>query len=114
MTHDPYLPCQTRPSMSPLFYNRLASHKKHICTHALARPYLSDSYKAIFVFHTETTHASRLRTPTRPIRLLSSSARCPLSLCYSFQTRSGFLEYIFRLINSVSQLLAPIQTATNC
>ncbi|VUZ43871.1 unnamed protein product [Hymenolepis diminuta] len=40
-----------------------------------------------------------------------------LSLCYFFQTRCDFLEYIFGLINSwcsISQwLLALTQTATN-
>ncbi|VUZ55008.1 unnamed protein product [Hymenolepis diminuta] len=36
--------------------------------------------KAVFVFHTETTHPGQLRTPTRPLHVLSSSARFPLSL----------------------------------
>ncbi|VUZ39690.1 unnamed protein product [Hymenolepis diminuta] len=79
---------------------------------------------------TQVTHVKLafLPTPTRPVHLLSSSARCTLplslllpplspSLCYSFQARSGFLEYIFGLLNSwysASQLLlAPTQTATN-
>ncbi|KAM3175453.1 hypothetical protein ACTXT7_008481 [Hymenolepis weldensis] len=85
----------------PLFCNRLVSPEKHICAHVLARPYPSDSYKALFVFHSITTHAGHLRAPTLPAHLLSSSARSPLSLSLSlslsltrFKPRCGFLEYI--------------------
>ncbi|VUZ43949.1 unnamed protein product [Hymenolepis diminuta] len=95
------------------FYNFLITLKKHICAHALARLYSNDSYEATLVFHTRTTHTGQLR----PLHLLSSSACRSLSLCYSFQTRCGFLENIFGLINpwySASQsLLALTQTATN-
>ncbi|VUZ38584.1 unnamed protein product [Hymenolepis diminuta] len=36
LTHDPYLKCLNTSIDFPSFYNRLASHKKHICAHALA------------------------------------------------------------------------------
>ncbi|VUZ47957.1 unnamed protein product, partial [Hymenolepis diminuta] len=64
--------------------------------------YPSDSYKTIFVSNTITTHACHLPVPKLPAHLLSFSARSPLylSLCHSFQTRCGSLEYIFGLINS--------------
>ncbi|VUZ54454.1 unnamed protein product [Hymenolepis diminuta] len=39
------------------FYDRLISPKKHICAHVLARPCPTDSYKAIFVFHSIKMHA---------------------------------------------------------
>ncbi|VUZ52431.1 unnamed protein product [Hymenolepis diminuta] len=61
----------------PPFYNCLASHKRHICSHVLARPH-------------PTTHACQVPGPTLPAHLLSTSARSP----HSFQTRFGFLEYI--------------------
>ncbi|VUZ40885.1 unnamed protein product [Hymenolepis diminuta] len=71
---------------------------------------------------TQVTHIKlswSVRTSTRPVHLLTSSGRfsLSLSLCYSFQTRCGFLEYIFGLINSwcsaLQLLLALTQTATN-
>ncbi|VUZ51633.1 unnamed protein product [Hymenolepis diminuta] len=95
-----------RPSLFFLFYNRPISPKKHICDHALARPY------------PKLTHAFQLPAPTLPAHLLSSSAHSPfyLSLCHLFQTRCDF-EYIFDLINSwcsaLQLLLTPSQTATN-
>ncbi|VUZ49560.1 unnamed protein product, partial [Hymenolepis diminuta] len=64
-------------------------------------------------------HVCQLPAPTLPVHLLTSSARSPLylPLCHSFQTRCGFLEYIFGLINSwcsvLQLLLALTQTATN-
>ncbi|KAM3183885.1 hypothetical protein ACTXT7_009470, partial [Hymenolepis weldensis] len=74
---------------------RLVSAKKCICAHVLARPYPSDSYKAIFVFHPRTTHTCQILAPTLPAQLLSSSARSPLYLSLSLvsKTRCGFLEY---------------------
>ncbi|VUZ49938.1 unnamed protein product, partial [Hymenolepis diminuta] len=85
VTHSP---CLTGLKVSiefPLFYNRLASHERHICAHALAWPYSSDSYKATLVFPDNTYWS--VRTLTRPVHLLSSPARCSLSpsasLCYS-------------------------------
>ncbi|VUZ57175.1 unnamed protein product [Hymenolepis diminuta] len=77
------------------------------------------THKAIFVFHTKTTHARQLPTPTLPAHILSSSACSPpLSLSHSFQTCCGFLDYIFGHINSwcpAPQLLfALTQIATNC
>ncbi|KAM3185488.1 hypothetical protein ACTXT7_006255 [Hymenolepis weldensis] len=94
MTHNPYLPWLNVPINFPLFHYRLVSPKKHICAHVLTRPYLSDSYKAIFVYTSITTHACQLPAPTLPAHL-SSSARSSLylPLCHSFQTRCGFLEY---------------------
>ncbi|VUZ54807.1 unnamed protein product [Hymenolepis diminuta] len=51
------------------------------------------------------------------ISSLPQYAALSLSLCYLFQTRCGFLEYIFGLLNSwcsASQLLLALtQTATN-
>ncbi|VUZ55075.1 unnamed protein product, partial [Hymenolepis diminuta] len=41
-----------------LFYNRLASHKGHICARALAWPYPSDSYKATLGF-SDNTHTGQ-------------------------------------------------------
>ncbi|VUZ49664.1 unnamed protein product [Hymenolepis diminuta] len=87
MTHNPRLSDMSKRVLRfpPLFYNCLASHKKHICAHALAWPSPSDSYKANLVCP-DNTHWS-VRTPTRPVHLLSSSACCSLSLsaslCYS-------------------------------
>ncbi|KAM3177775.1 hypothetical protein ACTXT7_003887 [Hymenolepis weldensis] len=74
------------------FYNRLVSPKKYICAHVLTRPYPSGSYKAIFVFHTITTHACQLPAPTLLAHLLSSSARSPLcqSLSLSLSHPSPF------------------------
>ncbi|VUZ42461.1 unnamed protein product [Hymenolepis diminuta] len=64
----------------PLFSNNgLVSHKKHICAHALARPYPSDSYKAIFVFHTRTTHACSCQF-LRFLFISSLPQRAPLSI----------------------------------
>ncbi|VUZ46205.1 unnamed protein product [Hymenolepis diminuta] len=54
-----------------------------------------------------------------PTHLLSSSLCFPLylSLCHSFQTRCGCLDYIFGLISSwcsaLHLFLALTQTATN-
>ncbi|VUZ50118.1 unnamed protein product, partial [Hymenolepis diminuta] len=42
-----------------LFYNRLASHKKHICAHALVWPYPSDHIKLLLFFQTTHTGQSR-------------------------------------------------------
>ncbi|KAM3173646.1 hypothetical protein ACTXT7_012134 [Hymenolepis weldensis] len=56
----------------PPFYKRLYSPKKYICTHVLACPYPSDSYKAIFVFHSITIHACQSPAPMLPAHLLSS------------------------------------------
>ncbi|KAM3186121.1 hypothetical protein ACTXT7_004953, partial [Hymenolepis weldensis] len=81
MTRKPYQPCLNAPIDLPFFYNHLVSPKKHICAHVLARPYPSDSNKAIFVFHTITTHACQLPAHTPPAHLLSSSVRSSLSLC---------------------------------
>ncbi|VUZ55920.1 unnamed protein product [Hymenolepis diminuta] len=70
----------------PLFSITASLHiKRHICAHALAWPYPTDSYKATLVFP-DNTHWS-VRTPTPPVHLLSSPARCSPSfspsLCYS-------------------------------
>ncbi|VUZ42169.1 unnamed protein product, partial [Hymenolepis diminuta] len=54
MTHSPCLTCLSPSTDFPFFYNRLASYKKHICAHALAWPYPSDSYKAALVFPDNT------------------------------------------------------------
>ncbi|VUZ51297.1 unnamed protein product [Hymenolepis diminuta] len=114
MTHNPCLTCLNASIDFPSFYNLLASHKKHITAHALAWPYPSDLHKATLVFP-DNKHWS-VRTPTRPVHLLSSSARSPLSLPLSV-THCGFLEYIFGQLNSwcsASQLLLALtQTATN-
>ncbi|VUZ57105.1 unnamed protein product [Hymenolepis diminuta] len=48
----------------------------------------SDSYKAIFVFHTITMHAHQLPTPTLPAHLLSSSARSSPYLSLSLVSNS--------------------------
>ncbi|VUZ53016.1 unnamed protein product [Hymenolepis diminuta] len=63
MTHNPNLSCLNAPHRFPPFYNRLVSPKKYICTHVLARPYPSDSFKASLVSHSMTTQA-------RPLLLL--------------------------------------------
>ncbi|KAM3172378.1 hypothetical protein ACTXT7_014666 [Hymenolepis weldensis] len=47
----------------PPFYSSLVSPKKHIYVHVLTRPYPSESYKAIFVFHPITTHGCQLPAP---------------------------------------------------
>ncbi|KAM3183399.1 hypothetical protein ACTXT7_010435 [Hymenolepis weldensis] len=72
----------------PSFYNRLVSPKKYICAHVLARPYPSDSNKAIFVFRPIITHACQLPVSTLPVHLLSSSARSPLYLSLSLSLAS--------------------------
>ncbi|VUZ42399.1 unnamed protein product, partial [Hymenolepis diminuta] len=77
MTRNPYLSCQTRPSISS-FFNHLVSSKKCICPHVLARPYPSDLYKAIFVFHSIKTHACQL--PALRFLLISSLQHAPLSI----------------------------------
>ncbi|VUZ47100.1 unnamed protein product [Hymenolepis diminuta] len=74
MTHNPCLTCLNASIDFPSFLYRLASLKRHICAHALAWPYPSDSYKATLVFP-DNTHWS-VRTPTLPVHLLPSSARC--------------------------------------
>ncbi|VUZ52529.1 unnamed protein product [Hymenolepis diminuta] len=52
----------------PLFSVTASLHiKRHICAHALAWPYPNDTHWSV-------------RTPTRPVHLLSSSARCSPSL----------------------------------
>ncbi|KAM3177860.1 hypothetical protein ACTXT7_003697 [Hymenolepis weldensis] len=86
MTQNPYLSCLNSPITFPPFHNRLASPKKHICAHVLVRPYPSDSNKAIFVFHSITTHAGQLPAPTLPAHLLSSSTRSLLYLSHSLQS----------------------------
>ncbi|VUZ53146.1 unnamed protein product [Hymenolepis diminuta] len=50
----------THPSIYPLFYNRFASPKKHICAQVLTHPYPSDSFKAPFFSHTITMHPGKL------------------------------------------------------
>ncbi|VUZ43316.1 unnamed protein product [Hymenolepis diminuta] len=116
MAHRPCLSCLNASIDFPPFYNSLVSNKKHICTHSLSRPHPSGSYKAIFASHTRT-HACQLRAPTLPAHHLSPSARSPLSLCHSFQTRCGSLEYNFGQINSwcfaPRLFLALTQTATS-
>ncbi|VUZ47563.1 unnamed protein product [Hymenolepis diminuta] len=105
MTHNP---CPSdmskRVHRFPLFNNRLASHKRHICTHALAWPYPNNTHWSV-------------RIPTRPVHLLSSSARCSPSFSPSLRYLLGFLDYMFGLFNSwcsASQLLLGLtQTATN-
>ncbi|KAM3185687.1 hypothetical protein ACTXT7_005857 [Hymenolepis weldensis] len=72
----------------------LFSPKKHIYAYVLARPYPSESYKALFVFLTIPTHAGQLGAPAPTAHLFSSSARISLSLTHSLQTRCDFLEYI--------------------
>ncbi|VUZ52522.1 unnamed protein product [Hymenolepis diminuta] len=80
----------------PLFSVTASLHiKRYIYPHALAWPYPSDSYKATLVLPVNT-HWS-VRTPTRPVHLLSSSARCspslPLSLLLIVVSLSTFLVY---------------------
>ncbi|KAM3175465.1 hypothetical protein ACTXT7_008464 [Hymenolepis weldensis] len=80
MTPNSYLPYLNAPNDFPsLFYNHLVSHKKHICAYVLTRPHPSNSYKAIFDFHTITAHACQLPAPTLTAHLLSSSTRSSLS-----------------------------------
>ncbi|KAM3186656.1 hypothetical protein ACTXT7_003862 [Hymenolepis weldensis] len=67
----------------PPFYNSLVSPKKYICAHVLTRPYPSDSYKAIFVFHSITMQTCHIPAATLPAHLLSSSAFSPLYLSLS-------------------------------
>ncbi|VUZ44855.1 unnamed protein product [Hymenolepis diminuta] len=77
------------------------------------------AHKAAFVFHSIKTHTCQLPDPMLPAHLPSSSASSPLSpfFCNSFQTRCGFLEYIFGLTNSwcsAPRLLQVLtQTATS-
>ncbi|KAM3177689.1 hypothetical protein ACTXT7_004021 [Hymenolepis weldensis] len=92
---------------------------KYICALVLARPYSSDSYKAIFVFHPITTQACQLPAPTL-LFIASLPQHAPLSLSLSlthFNPRCGSLVYIFGLIDSWCSaprlLLALTQTATN-
>ncbi|VDL59219.1 unnamed protein product [Hymenolepis diminuta] len=96
----------------PLFYNRLASHKGHICARALAWPYPSDSYKATLGFSDNTHTGQGGLLHVLFISSLSQHAVLPLSV-----THCGFLEYMFGLLNSwcsASQLLLALtQTATN-
>ncbi|KAM3171181.1 hypothetical protein ACTXT7_017138 [Hymenolepis weldensis] len=98
------------------FYSRFILPKMYICTHVLARPHPSDSYKAVFVFHSKdnprwsvtgsyASSSSRLFLSTLPT----------LSLTH-FNPRCGSLDYIFGSINSwfsaLQLLLALTQTAT--
>ncbi|VUZ39311.1 unnamed protein product [Hymenolepis diminuta] len=91
--------------------------KRHICTHALAWPYPSDSYKATLVLQTTTTHNDQCGL----LHVLSISlphhAALPLFSLSLSVTHCGFLKYIFGLLNSwcsASQLLLALTlTATN-
>ncbi|KAM3174016.1 hypothetical protein ACTXT7_011388 [Hymenolepis weldensis] len=53
MRHNPYLSCLNRSINFPPFYDRPVSSKKYICTHVLSCPHPSDSFKAVFVFHSK-------------------------------------------------------------
>ncbi|VUZ39294.1 unnamed protein product [Hymenolepis diminuta] len=68
-----------------LFYNGLASPKKHICAHVLAQHHPSDSYKVSLVYPTRITHTGQLRTPTFLALSLSLSLSPSFSpsLCYA-------------------------------
>ncbi|VUZ55847.1 unnamed protein product [Hymenolepis diminuta] len=76
--------------------------------------YSSNSYKAIFVFHSRVLVTSSYASGLSPLFL---STLPSLSLIHSFQTHCGFLEYISGLINSrrsASQLLLALtQKAKN-
>ncbi|VUZ43493.1 unnamed protein product [Hymenolepis diminuta] len=71
----------------PAFYNSIVSPKKHICAHVLARPYPSDSHKAIFVFHSITTHGCHLLA-LRFLLISSLPQHAPLSISLSLVTSS--------------------------
>ncbi|KAM3182372.1 hypothetical protein ACTXT7_012510 [Hymenolepis weldensis] len=73
MTHNPYMPCLNAPIDFAPSCNYLVSSKKHICAHVLARPYPSDSYKAIFLSHKNNARMS----------VTSSYAYCSSSLFIS-------------------------------
>ncbi|VUZ52198.1 unnamed protein product [Hymenolepis diminuta] len=89
MTHDPYLPCLAPPiDFPPLFYNSLASYKKHMFAHVLTRPYPSDSIKTILVFH--TARACHLPAPTLPT-YLPFPQHAPLSISLSLVSNSLWL-----------------------
>ncbi|VUZ39318.1 unnamed protein product, partial [Hymenolepis diminuta] len=59
MMHNPCLSDMSkRVHRFPLSSITASLHiKRHICAHALAWPYPSDSYKATLVLHSITTHA---------------------------------------------------------
>ncbi|VUZ46166.1 unnamed protein product, partial [Hymenolepis diminuta] len=67
-----------------LFYNCLASPKRHICAHALTWPYPSDSYKAILVVQTTTTYTGHTLLSLFPsLSLLLIVASLNICLVYS-------------------------------
>ncbi|VUZ42565.1 unnamed protein product, partial [Hymenolepis diminuta] len=77
----------------PPFYNGPRFSPMNICTHVLARPYPSDSYKAVFVFHLKdntrvsvtgsyASSPSPLFLSTLPSLSLSPSLSVTLSLCH--------------------------------
>ncbi|VUZ50899.1 unnamed protein product [Hymenolepis diminuta] len=72
--------------------NCLASHKRHICVSSVW-PRQSKQLQPTLVSEDSYTSCS---SPLFLTTLLSLS----LPHCYSFRTRSGFLEYIFGLLNS--------------
>ncbi|VUZ50983.1 unnamed protein product, partial [Hymenolepis diminuta] len=98
MTHNPCLSDMSkRAPRFPLFSNNcLASHKRHICAHALAWPYPSDSYKTIFVVQT-TRHACQLRPPT-----LLPLSLSPLLVVVSLNTfwSTQLLVFFFTIVVS--------------
>ncbi|VUZ45372.1 unnamed protein product [Hymenolepis diminuta] len=87
----------------------------HICAHALAWSYPSDSYRATLVFPDKKHTGQCGLLHVLFLSSLPQHAVLPLSLPLSV-THCGFLEYIFGLLNSwcsASQLsLAFTQTAT--
>ncbi|VUZ55080.1 unnamed protein product [Hymenolepis diminuta] len=108
MTHKPYLPCLNASIDFPPFHNTLASQRRHICVHALARPYPNKNNVRWSVTDSYASCSSPL--------FLSTLRSLPLSVTL-INTRCGSLEYIFGLINSwcsASQLLIALtQAATN-
>ncbi|VUZ50442.1 unnamed protein product [Hymenolepis diminuta] len=86
----------------PLFSITDSLHiKRHICAQDLAWPYPSDSYKATLVFP-DNTHWS-VRTPTRPVHLLSSSTRCFLYLSPFISLSLSVTR--FKLVSTLGVLL---------
>ncbi|VUZ42491.1 unnamed protein product [Hymenolepis diminuta] len=77
----------------------------------------SNSYKALFVLHSVVTRASVIVPYASSSSSLFLSMLPSLSLSHTFQTRCGFLEYIFGLIKSwysaLQLFLALTQTTTN-
>ncbi|VUZ56980.1 unnamed protein product, partial [Hymenolepis diminuta] len=53
VTLKPYLSLSKHVHGFFSFFNRLISPKKYIYTDVLTRPHSSDSYKAVFVFHSK-------------------------------------------------------------